>query len=299
MKTLLEKLAAGIQYILPQHALTALVYRLMRVQTRWIKNLLIRLISSLAGVNWSEAASADLNDYRHFNEFFTRQLKPDSRPIDENPAVLVSPCDGRISEHGEIDGNRIFQAKGHHYSITDLLAGDEQCDEWLNGHFWTIYLSPRDYHRVHMPLGGTLNRMTYVPGRLFSVAPYTVRQVPGLFARNERVISVFDTAHGPVAQVLVGAMLVSSVAIVWDGEITPNRSKNVYTRHYQDRSLSYSRGEEMGRFNMGSTVILLVPPGSVTACRDLGPGQGIKLGEALAELVPGDRDVTGSQVTMR
>ena len=286
MKSFLERIAAGIQYLLPHHFLSGLIYRLMRIETTWIKNFQIRTISRLVGVNWSEAASTELSSYRHFNAFFTRELKDGARRTQGNSESLVCPCDGRISEHGPIRGDRVFQAKGQEYSLQSLLAKDEGTHQWIDGYFFTIYLSPRDYHRVHMPTDGRLERMTHVPGRLFSVAPYTVRKVPGLFARNERVISIFDTPHGPIAQILVGAMLVSSMETSWDGEITPARSGYIGTRHYADRRIEIARGEEMGRFNMGSTVILVLPPGLVKEPPALAPGELVKLGQSLIELGP-------------
>jgi phosphatidylserine decarboxylase len=279
-----EQLAAGIQHVLPQHLLSALVYRLMRIRVRWIKNFQIRIISSIAGVDWSEARHRDPADYPHFNAFFTRELRDGVRPQDEEEEALVSPCDGHISELGNIMGTQLFQAKGHSYSLRALLANDVLCADWENGYFFTIYLSPRDYHRVHMPLAGTLRHMTYVPGRLFSVAPYTVRQIPGLFARNERVISVFDTDIGPVAQVLVGAMLVSSMETVWAGEVTPNKSSSVFTGDYVDQDVHLARGDEMGRFNMGSTVILVLPRGSLRDHADLSAGNPLRQGQRLALL---------------
>ena len=280
----LERIAAAIQNVLPQAALTAIVYRLMRITTPWFKDFQIRLISTIVGVDWSEAKSRDPGDYRHFNAFFTRQLKENARPPNPDNAALISPCDGRISELGQIDGEQIFQAKGHHYSLQALLADDPDREQWLNGSFYTIYLSPRDYHRVHMPIDGTLKRMSYVPGRLFSVAPYTVRQIPGLFARNERLVSVFDTQIGPIAQVLVGAMLVASMETVWAGEITPNPSKLIQITNYQDQDIKIARGREMGRFNMGSTVILVLPKGSVDIEQALSPGGKVKMGQRLAKL---------------
>lgn len=284
MPAFTERLAAGIQYILPQRWLTALVYRLMRVRVRWIKNLQIRTIAAIAGVNWSEAASSDLADYRDFNTFFTRRLKKGVRPVDPDPSTLINPCDGHMSERGAIDGERIFQAKGHAYSLQALLAGDPLCAHWENGHFCTIYLSPRDYHRVHMPLDGKLMRMKYVPGRLFSVAPYTVRRVPGLFARNERVVSIFETPAGPVALVLVGAMLVAGIETVWAGEVTPAATRAVRVEEYEDQEIFLARGAEMGRFNMGSTVILLLPPGLVEEDFLARPGDSVTMGSRLAHL---------------
>ncbi len=225
MNSAIERILAGFQYILPQHFLSRIVYALMRCQTRWVKNLLISQISRMAGINYSEALSPDPADYVSFNAWFTRELKPGARTFDADPGAFLSPCDGRISESGPLRENLILQAKGKDYSLQDLLANDPVCEHLSAGHFFTIYLSPKDYHRVHMPVGGRLQRMIHVPGRLFSVAPYTVRQVPRLFARNERVICIFETAFGPLVMVLVGAMLVSSTETVWAGEVTPTKNK--------------------------------------------------------------------------
>ncbi len=199
---------------------------------------------------------------------------------------MLCPSDGRISELGVLEGDRILQAKGVDYSLEALLANDPCCDNLRGGAFFTIYLSPRDYHRVHMPLDGTLLRMIHVPGRLFSVAPYTVRHIAGLFARNERVVSVFDSEHGPFAQVLVGAMLVSSMATAWAGEITPNRAPASNTTDYAGRGMSLGRGEEMGRFNMGSTVVLVLPPGVARPADGLLPGSPVRMGQCIATLSP-------------
>ena len=284
MMIVLEKLAAGIQYILPHHLLSGLVYRLMRIEIRWIKNFQIRAISKLAGVNWSEAESEDLSSYRHFNAFFTRSLKQGSRNIDSDESSLICPCDGRISELGSISGSSIFQAKDQDFSLHELTANDPDCEQWVNGSFCTIYLSPRDYHRVHMPVAGKLIRMTHVPGRLFSVAPYTVRHVPRLFARNERIVCVFETSIGPIAQILVGAMLVSSMETTWDGEITPSDSREISSRNYIDRDVIFAKGDEMGRFNMGSTVITLLPNGAKEGLFSFAPGDKVLLGQRLAKL---------------
>jgi len=284
LKTLVERILAGFQYILPQHFLSRIVYALMRCEVKWVKNFLISLISRIAGINFDEALSPDPADYACFNAWFTRALKPGARRFDPDQQAFLSPCDGRISETGELLENRILQAKGKDYSLQDLLAGDPVCSELTGGYFSTIYLSPRDYHRIHMPLTGDLLRMIHVPGRLFSVAPYTVRQVPRLFARNERVISIFETESGPLVMVLVGAMLVSSTETVWAGEITPSKNKDVSVTDYSDQNVSLSKGDEMGRFNMGSTVILLMPQGALNGLADLGPGEAVEVGQKLADL---------------
>lgn len=285
MRTLIERLLAGIQTILPQHFLSRIVYALMRSEIRWVKNTLITVISKLAGINPEEAASADKKDYVSFNAWFTRALKPGVRIYATDPNALLSPCDGRISETGDLHDNRILQAKGKDYSLQDFLAGDEVCSRLSDGYFSTIYLSPRDYHRIHMPIAGQLKRMIHVPGRLFSVAPYTVRQIDNLFARNERVICIFDTAAGPLVLVLVGAILVSSTETVWAGEITPNKNKNVTVVDYADNQVTLEKGEEMGRFNMGSTVVMLLPSGTISDLAGNGAGDPVKVGQRLADLV--------------
>jgi phosphatidylserine decarboxylase len=285
MSTLIERILAGIQYILPQHFLSRIVYALMRSEITWVKNTLIRVISGIAGINRDEALSPHMEDYPCFNAWFTRALKPGVRTFDADPWAFLSPCDGRVSETGSLRRDKILQAKGKDYSLQDLLANDPACNRLEDGYFSTIYLSPRDYHRIHMPIDGRLKRMIHVPGRLFSVAPYTVRQVPGLFARNERVISIFETEYGPMVMVLVGAMLVSSTETVWAGEVTPNRNKDVSVTDYPDGEVTLAKGDEMGRFNMGSTVILLMPNGTVEGLVGLGSGDAVKVGQKLAVLL--------------
>ena len=281
---LIEKLLAGIQYLLPHHLLSRLVYYFMRIRLLPIRVTQIAVIGSIVGVDWEEPKRAEISEYENFNDFFTRELKDGARPIDPDPRSFVSPSDGTISQCGRITNNLILQAKGHHYSIRSLLADDEDSAAFLNGFFHTIYLSPRDYHRVHMPFGGKLQRMIHVPGRLFSVAPYTVRQVPELFARNERVVSLFDTSHGPMALVLVGAMLVSSMETVWSGVVTPPRGRKIARGDWSRRDIQLEKGQEMGRFNMGSTVILLLPPGAVSNLENLGPEDTVRMGEKLGRL---------------
>lgn len=273
-----------MQYLLPHHFLSGLVHSFMRVRMQLIKNLQIWVFGWLAGVDWSEARSPHAADYGDFNAFFTRELAPGMRPVDPDPLAFVSPADGRISQCGRVTNDRILQAKGHSYSLRALLAHDPATGEFANGFFHTIYLAPRDYHRVHMPMPGTLQRMIHVPGRLFSVAPYTVRQIPNLFARNERVISVFDTSHGPMAVILVGALLVSSIETVWAGRITPPRGRRVSVGDWSRRDISLGQGEEMGRFNIGSTVILLLPAGAVSTLTELGPDDNVLMGQKLGRL---------------
>lgn len=282
--SLIEKLFSAIQYLLPHHLLSSLVHAFMRIRLAPVKNAQISLIGSMVGVNWSEAKSSELSDFDTFNDFFTRELADGARPIDPDPLAFVCPSDGKISHCGRITNDRLVQAKGRHYSIRSLLANDPASPEFLNGFFHTIYLSPRDYHRVHMPFGGTLQRMVHVPGRLFSVAPYTVRQVPGLFARNERVISLFETTHGPMGLVLVGAMLVSSMETVWSGVVTPPRGKKIVSGDWSRRGIALEKGAEMGRFNMGSTVILLLPPVAVATIEHFASGDDVVMGQKLGRL---------------
>lgn len=287
---MMESLAARIQHLLPQHTLTALVYRLMRCRNRWIKNSLIKIIGTLAGINVDEAKSPDPDDHACFNDFFTRELKEGARPLDAGDLSLLSPCDGRISEAGVLHGDRILQAKGKDYRLQALLADDPSCETLTGGTFFTIYLSPRDYHRVHMPVQGKLLRMIHVPGKLFSVAPYTVRQIPDLFARNERVVCIFDTAWGPLAQVLVGAMLVGSMETVWAGEVTPSKRKSISRWSYDDENIVLERGQEMGRFNMGSTVIMAMPPGMLSGDTAWPvSGRSVLMGQNLALMNPGSK----------
>jgi len=280
----IEKMFAGLQYLLPHRLLSRLVHAFMRIRLAPVKNLQIAIVGGLAGVDWSEARLQDAADFVTFNDFFTRELADGVRPLDPHPQALLSPSDGRISQCGRITTDRIIQAKGHHYGIRALLANDPACAEFNNGFFHTIYLSPRDYHRVHMPVDGKLLRTIHVPGRLFSVSPATVRQVPNLFARNERVISVFETTHGPMALVLVGAMLVSSIETVWAGVITPPYGRKVTHGDWSRRDIVLQRGQEMGRFNMGSTVIVLLPPGAVSSLEDFGPGDAVLMGQKLGRL---------------
>ncbi len=281
---LIAKILCGIQHLLPHRFLSRLVHAFMRIRFAPIKNLQIWIVGGLAGVNWEEARSDDSADYRTFNEFFTRELKKGARVQDPDTAAFTSPADGRISQCGRITNDRLFQAKGHHYSLRSLLGNDPAYPEFSNGFFHTVYLSPRDYHRVHMPMDGKLIRMIHVPGRLFSVASYTVRHVPNLFARNERVICLFETTHGPMAVILVGAMLVSSMETVWAGTITPPYGRRVVTGDWSRRDIKLKKGDELGRFNMGSTVIVLLPAAAVSTLAELGPDDEVQVGLKLGRL---------------
>ena len=285
MSRAMDQLRAKLQYLLPQHLLTWLMNRLSYCRLGWWKNTLIRAIARLYRINWSEAASDELGSYPHFNAFFTRTLKPGARVMDTSGQFLLCPSDGFISQGGAITDGQLIQAKGHQYSVHDLLAGDPAGNTLQGGEFLTVYLSPRDYHRVHMPAAGTLKRMSHVPGRLFSVAPYTVQNIAGLFARNERVISIFDGLHGEFAVALVGAMLVGSMATVWHGTVNPPRARSIRRFDYSDQPSRFDVGEQMGHFNMGSTVILLLPPGMTRLQDSLEPGQAVRVGQTIGRLV--------------
>jgi phosphatidylserine decarboxylase len=277
-----DRLAVLPQYLLPQQALTRLAGRVANTPGgAWTTVLISRFIKRY-GVNMSEAAEPDIRKYASFNAFFTRALKPGVRPLAK--ADWICPVDGAISQFGAIEGEQIFQAKGHHYSATALLGGDAAlAARFTNGHFATIYLSPRDYHRIHMPCAGKLQSMVHVPGALFSVNPTTARGVPGLFARNERVVCLFDTAHGPMALVLVGATIVGSMATVWHGQVNPPRTGALRSWDYSGQNIQLKQGQEMGRFLLGSTVVLLFPAGPLQFNPDWAPAQAVRLGQRMAQ----------------
>jgi len=281
---LFDKLLAGIQYFLPHHLLSRLVHALMRIRAAPVKNAQIAVLGALFGVDWSESKRQSASEFATFNDFFTRELAEGARPIDPDPLSFVSPSDGHVSRCGRITNDRILQAKGHHYTIRSLLANDPSSAEFMHGFFHTLYLSPRNYHRVHMPMAGQLQRMIHIPGRAFSVSPRTVRAVPDLFARNERVVSIFETTHGPLALVLVGAMLVSSMETVWSGVITPPRGRKVVHGDWSRRNIRLEKGQEMGRFNMGSTVIILLPPAALSSLEDFETGDPVIVGQRLGRL---------------
>ncbi|MEW6765381.1 MAG: archaetidylserine decarboxylase [Pseudomonadota bacterium] len=281
-----DALFVSLQYILPHHLISRAVYAM----TRWRTPLTapaIRAFSKHFGVNLEEAVESDPSAYPTFNAFFTRRLKPGLREFAEGEDVAACPVDGTISQFGRIEDGRIFQAKGHDYSLVELLGGDlSRAEPYRNGQFVTIYLSPRDYHRIHMPLAGQLTQMVHVPGRLFSVNPLTVARVPRLFARNERVAALFETAEGPMGMVLVGAINVAAIETVWSGLVTPPRGREISVWNYGEQvSVNLPRAAEMGRFNMGSTVILLLPQ-DFAFRPDLAPGMPVRLGEALAQRLP-------------
>lgn len=248
-----------VQYVLPHRALSRLVYRATRwTWTPW-KNFLIGRVVKAYDVDMSQAVQPDPYAYSSFNAFFTRALKPDARPIPADELDIACPADGRISQFGTVRDGRIFQAKGQDFSATELLGDEAAAAPYRNGRFITVYLSPRDYHRVHAPLAGRLRETVHIPGRLFSVAPFAVEAVPRLFARNERLVCHFDGAHGPFAVVMVGAMLVSGVETVWSGVEIPPYASAIVRKDWRGKNISLERGAELGRFNMGSTVIVLLP----------------------------------------
>jgi len=271
-----------LQYLLPHRALSRIVYR----ATRWTfapwKNWLIGTIVRNYRVDMAEAVQPDARTYPHFNAFFTRELRPDARRADAAPAALLSPADGRISQAGAIVDGRIFQAKGQYYSAAELLGDEAAAAPYRDGSFVTVYLSPRDYHRVHMPLKGTLKETVHVPGRIFSVAPFAVEAIPRLFARNERLVCHFEGEHGPFALVMVGAILVSSVATVWDGLVIPPYAPAIRRKSFAGRHITLERFAEMARFNMGSTVILLLPAG-MAVLDALQPQQSVQVGQRIGE----------------
>ncbi len=280
-----HRIAVLHQYALPKRALTALAGKAASARGGALTTAAIRWFVGKYGVNMSEAADPDITRYATFNEFFTRALKPGARPLAR--ADLICPVDGAISRFGAMDGSKILQAKGHHYLAVALVGGDANlAARFDHGHFATLYLAPRDYHRIHMPCDGRLVRMIHVPGALFSVNPPTARGIPGLFARNERVVCVFESARGPFVMVLVGATIVGSVATVWHGVVTPPRLPGVRAWHYEDRRIELAQGQEMGRFQLGSTVVMLFPPGDLRFNAQWAPDRPIRLGEAMASVGP-------------
>lgn len=257
------KPAILVQYLLPHRFLSRIAYYLAHSETPWIKRTFINTILANFDVNLSEAADPNPDNYASFNAFFTRALKPGARAADANPQALLLPADGKVSQCGRIENGRIFQAKGHDYSAAELLGDAGLAKAYENGVFMNIYLSPRDYHRVHMPWTGTLTETLHVPGRLFSVSPATVNDVTRLFARNERLVCHFDTDFGPMCMVMVGAMLVSGVETVWNGVNIPEYANQPKKHDFRGQNITVARFTEMARFNYGSTVIVLFPEGKV------------------------------------
>jgi len=278
--SLTDYLKSGSLYFLPHHAISRIVYKLTRLESKLVPKS-IEIFSKAFGVNLNDAIHPDPSHYKTFNAFFTRQLKPELRPVANTQ--LVSPVDGTISQFGPIKDALLIQAKGVNYSLNTLLGGtNEQAKQFEGGEFITIYLSPKDYHRIHMPCTGKLLEQIHIPGRLFSVAKHTVNTIKGIFARNERVVATFDTDYGPMAMVLVGAINVAAIETVWSGLVTPPKGKSISTKNYQQESITLAKAEEMGRFNMGSTVILVFTK-NAPKLSGLKTDQSLKMGEPLSQ----------------
>ncbi|MCP4076780.1 MAG: phosphatidylserine decarboxylase [Gammaproteobacteria bacterium] len=277
-----ERLLTGLFIILPHHLISRIIFKLTRIQSPQVTPV-IRWFIKKFKVDMSDAVIQDISLFPSFNDFFVRSLKAESRPVTAGEHDLASPVDGTVSQAGNITNDQLFQAKGHSYSVQDLIGGDALLAKLFNGgRFATIYLAPYNYHRIHMPVEGRLKKMIHVPGRLFSVAQWTVRAISRLFARNERVICLFSTPAGPVAMVLVGAINVAAIETVWSGLVTPPKGKSVSDFNYDHSEKDFAKGEEMGRFNMGSTVILLTTD-KVEWSQLLTPGQTLKMGELIGQ----------------
>ena len=278
-------LKAGLQYPLPQHTISRAVHWLTRVEQPAVKNWLIQRFIRRFDVNMNEAAEPDNKAYPCFNAFFTRALREGARPLASEATAVACPVDGSISQLGDIHQGHIFQAKGHTFSVLELLGGNPAlANIFAGGEFATLYLSPQNYHRIHMPLDGSLRHMLHVPGRLFSVNPSTTRVVPDLFARNERIVTLFDTVAGSMALVLVGALNVASIETVWAGEITPPHRDEVRAWKYQDNAVALKKGAELGRFNMGSTVILIFSRQRIRWAADLAAGGTVRMGQRIGSV---------------
>ena len=284
----LDRLKAWPLVVLPHQLLSRVVRRVTRWRTVWLKNLLIKVFVKHFRVDLAEAQIQRPGDFIDFNDFFTRALRPGVRSMPQDPQAIACPVDGSISELGDIRDGSLLQAKGREYSLQTLLGGDaDRASSFRNGKFITLYLSPRDYHRIHMPVAGRLRETCYVPGRLFSVAPHTTRAIPGLFTRNERLCAMFDTAAGPMAMVLVGAIFVSCMETVWEGVVNPTLGGSLAVRHFPDAGhspIALQQGDEMGRFNMGSTVILLYGQDRVDWLDELRAGGTVQMGDVLGRI---------------
>ena len=278
-----DKAFIVFQYLIPQHLLSRLVGLIAASEMPLIKNTFINFFIGKFGINMNEAKRKSAAEFRCFNDFFTRELEDGARPVADGDNQLVSPADGAVSQLGKIENGRIFQAKGQDYSLIELLGGDtKRAEEFMGGEFATIYLSPKDYHRVHMPVTGTLREMVYVPGDLFSVNKTTAENVPRLFSRNERLVAIFDTEKGPMAMVLVGAMIVAAIETVWAGLITPPTRKLKVTDFRNPQPVTLQKGEEMGRFLLGSTVVLCFAKDKIHWLENLEADSPLRMGEAIA-----------------
>lgn len=271
------------QHCAPQHLLSRFVGFFADCKISFIKNILIKWFAKKYWVDLSEAQRQSHKDYASFNDFFTRELKPGVRVVDASPETIASPADGAFSQLGKIENDQIFQAKGHHYSLEDLIARKDLVEAYANGSFATIYLSPKDYHRVHMPFDGTLIATSYVPGDLFSVNTVTAENVPNLFARNERLVCHFETELGPMCVILVGAMIVAGIETVWSGQVAPAPTRHIVHQSY-DKTIHIKKGEELGRFKLGSTAIVLFPAETMVWQSHLNAGSPIRMGRAIGKI---------------
>ena len=300
---LAARLFVALQYLLPQHSITSAVHWLTRRRLAWLRRALIRGFRALYAVDLAEAAEPDPDGYATFNAFFTRALAPGARPLTDGPRTLLGPCDGTVSQRGCIDGERLLQTrlqvKQRCYTLVELTGEAAIAAEFVGGEFATIYLAPHNYHRVHMPLAGRLRAVRYLPGRLFSVNDATVRLVPRLFARNERVVCLFDTAAGPLAVIFVGALNVGSIGLVGFGDLTPTRPRRARSIEVPAPAVTFARGGELGRFNMGSTVILLLPAGSCTWAPGFTVGASVRVGAAIGELTGRAAEGDGGELATR
>ncbi|GAA6204791.1 archaetidylserine decarboxylase [Thalassotalea sp. SU-HH00458] len=285
----LDKLKIALQYIMPKHGLSRLVGKFAAAEAGWLTTKAIRAFIKAYDINMSEAKLKNAEDFKTFNDFFTRELDDGARTIDNNNLALCYPVDGAISQQGDIVDGQLIQAKGFNYSLTSLLGGDSAtAAPFQGGKFSCIYLAPKDYHRIHMPMSGTLREMIYVPGELFSVNPLTANNVPDLFARNERVVTIFDTEHGQLAMVLVGATIVASIETTWAGTITPPAGKDIFKWSYPAEGIDaihLNKGDEMGRFKLGSTVVATFSPNMINFNETAGPETVTRLGEHYADIV--------------
>ena len=280
------KVFIGLQKIVPQHGLSRLVGKIASSHKPFIKNRFVRWFVKRYDVDMSLALETNPLAYASFNDFFTRALRPDARPINTDANTIVCPADGAVSQLGKIINGRIFQAKGQDYSTLELLGGDQDlANEFADGEFATVYLSPRDYHRVHMPFAGKLRCMISVPGDLFSVNTVTAENIPRLFSRNERVVAIFDTNIGPMAVVMVGAMIVAGIETVWDGQVAPFGSRDIAVSQYPYQNYSFKKGDEMGRFNLGSTAIVLFAKNKIRWLEKFQAGTATRMGEAFGEVI--------------
>lgn len=282
---MVDKIKIIIQYVLPKHLLTLIAGKLANAKMGKFTTFLITQFIKKYNIDMSEAKYSEAADFDTFNQFFTRELKADLRTVVEGVNNLAMPVDGCISQQGDIKAGRIFQAKGHDFSLRELLGGrDDIAAPFDEGIFSTIYLAPKDYHRIHMPITGKLEKLIFIPGDLFSVNPLTAENVPNLFARNERAVAIFSTAIGPIAMVLVGATIVGSIETVWEGTLTAQKNKELQYWDYKDQDITLEKGAEMGRFKLGSTIVALFPKDSIEFNEELAPSSVTRLGELYAKV---------------